>query len=175
MVTGPAADGLRISTSAGFRDAVKIRKEGIDNRNVGGSAQLNSAAGLFLRGAVHPQAVEYDVVCGAVRHDGSQTVNHRSAIPARYFKPEQAIVIGPRGKLDRPGSSLGFHHQFGHHIGRGNAVKIRPPRQRRDASIAGSDSRAFLRQRGIRGTGADYDPVIVVTSLSWKTEKSHIG
>ena len=92
-VSAAAADRLRVGAGARDRNAVKIGEERVDDRDAGGACQEQAACSFVLRSAVHPDAVENDVVCGRANFGSDQRGDARFACGACDFQTDQSIVV----------------------------------------------------------------------------------
>src|SRR5208337_3253033 len=169
IATSPG-DRLRISAASDPCRAVEVVQVGIDNRNVGTAAQLESAAGLVLGRPVDPQAIEDQVVGRRRVLDRDQRDHLLLVTRPRYFQSDQAVVIGAIQK-DNWGRSVGLRiRQPREHVLRVCTLVGGTIRQRGHAGIAGREPLAFRRKSAVGSAGANDNPVLVIAALGRECE-----
>jgi len=81
---------------------MKVRKEGIDDRDVRASPKIDAAVSFVLGRPMHPHAVKHDVVHSAGgRLYRSEAIHERGSWLPGYFEADQAIMIGAGSEKDR--------------------------------------------------------------------------
>ena len=138
-----AKDCLRICARTGSGHAMKVAEEGVDNREIPARPQHDSARGLVLGSTVYPQPIEHQMIGWSLKLD--QVVNATIGSGSRDFQTEQAIVVCPGSKRDRPRTALSREFDFGEGVVGGATVQIRSTRKSGDTGITGSQPSALRR------------------------------
>src|SRR5579864_8996977 len=108
----------------------------VHDRRIPDVAEHDTPDSLVVGGSVKPHAIENDVI--RYRLVGpSQVVDHCWRFGSRDFQADQAIMIRPRGEVDRSIAVSSLKFDLGEHILSRSASQFRPAWKGSDSGVTG--------------------------------------
>ena len=124
-IPGSSRDCLRVAADAGNGHTVEVGEKRVHNGHKTGSAEEYSTGSLVLCGAVHPHAIENNVICDSILFRRYKIREAYSGSSAGNLHADKAIVICAIHKLNGAMPALTVGQDFGENVLYTRAVKFR--------------------------------------------------